>query len=112
MKRLDVAVLGATGRVGQGICDRLRDHPWFEITSLTGKSSAGKLYGEAVNWLLSTERARHVPGMSLTVGRVRVGVDPKSLHFDALGRKVIRGAAGAVVLLAELLADRGWIVGD
>ena len=55
MKRLSVAVMGATGTVGQRICSMLRDHPWFEVSTITGKSSAGKLYGEAVNWLLPTE---------------------------------------------------------
>jgi aspartate-semialdehyde dehydrogenase len=50
-----VAVLGATGTVGQRICDMLRKHPWFEVSALTGGSSAGRLYGEAVNWLLPNE---------------------------------------------------------
>ncbi|MFB0543577.1 MAG: hypothetical protein ACETVR_02230 [Candidatus Bathyarchaeia archaeon] len=42
MKRLSVAVMEATGTVGQRFCSMLRDHPWFEVSTLTGKSSAGK----------------------------------------------------------------------
>jgi aspartate-semialdehyde dehydrogenase len=44
--------MGATGTVGQRMCDMLRDHPWFEVTTLTGRTSIGKVYGDAVNWLL------------------------------------------------------------
>lgn len=47
-----VAVLGATGTVGQRICHMLRDHPWFDVSIITAGSSAGKVYGEAVNWLM------------------------------------------------------------
>jgi aspartate-semialdehyde dehydrogenase len=54
LRKLSVAVLGATGAVGQRICDMLRGHPWFKVTTLTGGASAGKRYGEAVNWLLPT----------------------------------------------------------
>jgi len=55
MRKLRAAVLGATGTVGQRICHMLRDHPWFEVSTVTGGASAGKLYGEAVNWLLPAE---------------------------------------------------------
>lgn len=52
MDKLNVAILGATGAVGQRFIQLLEDHPWFQITELIGKSSAGKRYGEAVNWIL------------------------------------------------------------
>lgn len=52
MEKLQVAILGATGAVGQRFIQLLQDHPWFEITELVGKSSAGKRYGDAVNWVL------------------------------------------------------------
>ena len=54
MRKLSVAVMGATGVVGQRICSMLADHPWFEVSTLTGRTSAGKRYGEVVNWLLPT----------------------------------------------------------
>ena len=46
---LDVAVLGATGMVGQRFVDILSKHPWFNIKTLAASPrSAGKTYEEAV----------------------------------------------------------------
>ncbi|MEL6527986.1 MAG: aspartate-semialdehyde dehydrogenase, partial [Chloroflexota bacterium] len=52
MQKLNVAILGATGAVGQRFIQLLADHPWFQVAELVGKSSAGKRYGDAVNWIL------------------------------------------------------------
>jgi aspartate-semialdehyde dehydrogenase len=47
-----VAVLGATGAVGQMFVRLLAQHPWFEIAELAASErSAGKKYGEVVRWL-------------------------------------------------------------
>ena len=47
-----VAVLGATGAVGQMFVRLLADHPWFELTELAASErSAGKKYGEVTHWL-------------------------------------------------------------
>jgi aspartate-semialdehyde dehydrogenase len=47
-----VAVLGATGAVGQMFVRLLADHPWFEIAELAASErSAGKKYGETTRWL-------------------------------------------------------------
>src|SRR5687767_3547707 len=47
-----VAVLGATGAVGQMFVRLLADHPWFEIAELAASErSAGKKYGEVTRWL-------------------------------------------------------------
>jgi aspartate-semialdehyde dehydrogenase len=51
-RRIPVAILGATGAVGQTFIRCLRDHPWFEITELAASErSAGKPYREATRWL-------------------------------------------------------------
>jgi len=48
-RKLRVAVLGATGMVGQRFLTILADHPWFEVTVLAASPrSAGKTYAEAV----------------------------------------------------------------
>ncbi|MGI0079640.1 MAG: aspartate-semialdehyde dehydrogenase [Nitrososphaerales archaeon] len=39
--RIDVAVLGATGKVGQEYLEMLKDHPWFRVVAATGNSKAG-----------------------------------------------------------------------
>jgi aspartate-semialdehyde dehydrogenase len=51
--RIPVAVLGATGMVGQRFVQLLANHPWFKIASLaSSERSAGKPYQEACRWLL------------------------------------------------------------
>ncbi len=47
MKR--IAVLGATGAVGQEFVISLNKHPWFELTQIASSSrSAGKKYVDAL----------------------------------------------------------------
>ena len=49
--KIPVAVLGATGVVGQRIVRRLVDHPRFEIVALgASERSAGRRYAEALHW--------------------------------------------------------------
>lgn len=48
MSKISVAVLAATGMVGQRYVNMLSNHPFFEITSVTGSESAGKKYRDAV----------------------------------------------------------------
>ena len=51
MSKIPVAVLGATGTVGQKFVRLLADHPWFQIASVAASSaSAGRSYNEAVRW--------------------------------------------------------------
>lgn len=52
MEKINVAILGATGAVGQRFIQLLNNHPWFKVAELVGKSSAGQRYGDAVNWIL------------------------------------------------------------
>jgi aspartate-semialdehyde dehydrogenase len=52
-KKLPIAILGATGMVGQRMIQLLAGHPWFEIAALTGSDrTVGRPYGELVNWKL------------------------------------------------------------
>lgn len=51
--RIPVAVLAATGSVGQRFVQLLDGHPWFEVTALTGSDrSVGQKYGDACHWIL------------------------------------------------------------
>jgi len=53
MTKIKVAVLGATGAVGQRFVQLLDRHPWFEVSALTGSDrSVGKTYREACRWVL------------------------------------------------------------
>src|SRR5512136_25357 len=52
---INVGVLGATGAVGQRFVELLADHPWFNLAALAASDrSAGKRYGDIVNWRLET----------------------------------------------------------
>ncbi len=51
--RLPVAVLGATGMVGQYFVSLLANHPWFTLDAVVASDrSAGKRYADACRWLL------------------------------------------------------------
>ena len=57
MKKYNVAVIGATGMVGQRFCLLLENHPWFNVAALAASpSSAGKKYRDAVagRWAMSS----------------------------------------------------------
>ncbi|MGH7611441.1 MAG: aspartate-semialdehyde dehydrogenase [Candidatus Dormibacteria bacterium] len=85
-RRLRVGVLGATGLVGQQLVQLLSRHPWFELSALAAsENSAGRLYGEAVNWRLDGEPPQ--PAAALAVSRL----DPTlecDFVFSALDAKV------------------------
>lgn len=50
--RIPVAVLGATGAVGQTFVRLLQGHPWFELAEVAASErSAGKPYADAASWL-------------------------------------------------------------
>src|SRR5688572_17523001 len=51
--KIKVAVLGATGAVGQRFVQLLENHPWFEVTALTGSDrTIGQTYAEGCRWIL------------------------------------------------------------
>jgi len=63
MKR-KVAILGATGAVGQRFIQLLQGHPWFEIEVLAASErSAGKKYKDACNWLMESNLPQEVADM-------------------------------------------------
>jgi aspartate-semialdehyde dehydrogenase len=85
-RRIPVAVLGATGTVGQKFVRLLARHPWFELTALAASSnSVGKSYGEAVRWREPVE----LPG-SLAAMPVRECSPPlpASIVFSALEAEI------------------------
>lgn len=52
-KPIDVAILGATGAVGQRFIQLLEGHPWFRVAELVASDrSAGQPYGKAARWVL------------------------------------------------------------
>ena len=68
MKKYKVAIIGATGMVGQRFITLLENHPWFEITALAASPrSAGKTYEEALGgrWKMQTPLSDKIKAMTV-----------------------------------------------
>ena len=60
---IDVAVLGATGAVGQRFIQLLEGHPWFRVAEVIASDrSAGQLYGKVARWVLPGNPPEDVVG--------------------------------------------------
>ena len=52
--QIPVAVLGATGSVGQRFMSLLDNHPWFKVVALAASDrSVGQKYSDAARWVLN-----------------------------------------------------------
>ncbi len=73
MKKMQVAVLGATGIIGQRFVQLLEDHPWFEIQGLyASERSEGKRLGEV-------NKVKDHVFMPQTLDRKVVQIDPAKI---------------------------------
>ncbi|KAK4533640.1 hypothetical protein CCYA_CCYA18G4522 [Cyanidiococcus yangmingshanensis] len=65
-ERIPVAVLGATGSVGQRFVQLLEGHPWFQVVALGASSrSAGRKYAEQVAWKQATPIPTEMAGIEI-----------------------------------------------
>jgi len=58
----DVAIIGATGAVGQRFVQLLEHHPWFDVTEVCGNSTVGMRYGD-IPWMQDTPIPSNVADM-------------------------------------------------
>lgn len=101
MKKIGVAILGATGSVGQKFLELLSDHPLFEVKELAAsEKSAGKKYKDAANWIMQKTLPTHFAEM--TVKECQPNLDSK-IVFSALDASV----AGEI---EEDFAKAGYMV--
>lgn len=85
-ERIPVAILGATGSVGQRFIQLLANHPWFRVHEVVASDrSAGKPYGAAADWRLETLIPEDVT--SLTVKNLGGELESKLL-FSGLDSSV------------------------
>ncbi|MBP7120551.1 MAG: aspartate-semialdehyde dehydrogenase [Methanolinea sp.] len=88
---INVGVLGATGAVGQRFVQLLAEHPWFNLTALTASDrSAGKRYGEVVNWRLDVPFPKNVADIRIRTTDVK-SLKDVDLVFSALPAEVAFG---------------------
>ncbi len=90
-----VAILGATGAVGQRYIQLLQGHPWFEIEVLAASQrSAGKKYKEACNWVMESDLPKEMAEM--TVADANVEAVEKSGNIDLIFSSLPGDLAGPV----------------
>lgn len=90
-----VAILGATGAVGQRFIELLQNHPWFTIEVLAASErSAGKKYKDACNWIINSYLPSEIGEMPV------VNVDLESVkkagNIDLVFSALPGGLAGPV----------------
>ena len=101
MKKIGVAILGATGSVGQKFLELLAEHPQFEVKELAAsEKSAGKKYKEATNWIM--QKALPLNFSDMIVKECQPNLKSK-IVFSALDASV----AGEI---EEDFAKAGYIV--
>jgi len=88
-RRRRVAILGATGAVGQTFIRLLVGHPWFEIVALAASErSAGKPYREAARWVSAGDMPPFVADMIVQP------CDPDRVEADIVFSALDSSAAG------------------
>ncbi len=101
MAKIPVAILGATGAVGQRFVQLLADHPWFEIVALAASErSEGQSYTEACRWVISGDPPPSIRQMTLSALEPCL---PPRLVFSALPTMVARE-------VEPLFAQAGYVV--
>jgi aspartate-semialdehyde dehydrogenase len=86
--KIAVAVLGATGAVGQRFTQLLVDHPWFEIAGLAASErSAGRRYGDACQWVIPGDPPAQVADLVISPLEANL---PARIVFSALPSNVAR----------------------
>ncbi|MDQ2952650.1 MAG: aspartate-semialdehyde dehydrogenase, partial [Chloroflexota bacterium] len=82
MRKRKVAILGASGTVGQRFISLLAGHPWFDISALTtSEAKAGQRYGDATAWHFSADMPEAIANMKLEPTRAEVDAE---ICFSAL----------------------------
>ena len=90
MKKRKVAILGAAGTVGQRFVQLLANHPWFEVTALTGSArTVNRKYEEVCNWVLHGDIPSSIRNMTML--ETSPGIDAE-IVFSALPSKEAKQA--------------------
>jgi len=88
MDRIPVAILGATGAVGQRFVQLLAGHRWFEIAALAASErSAGRRYIDVCRWVIPGDPS---PGVGEMIVSPLEPTLPARLVFSALPSDVAR----------------------
>jgi len=85
--QIPVAILGATGSVGQRFISLLNDHPWFKVVALAASDrSIGQKYAQAARWVLDDPMPAYARDM-VVVSASPDSIDAK-IVFSALHTEI------------------------
>ncbi len=88
MDKIPVAILGATGAVGQRFVELLAVHPWFEIAALAASEPrVGKRYGDSCKWFIHGDPPANVRDMVISSVEPTM---PGRIVFSALPASIAR----------------------
>ncbi len=100
-ERIPVAILGATGSVGQRFIQLLENHPWFRTAEVVAsEKNVGRSYSDAATWRLDSP-------MPDSVGAVKVSALGSQLESRILFSGLDSSVAGDA---EEEYANRGYVV--
>ncbi len=87
--QIPVAVLGATGLVGQRFVSLLDNHPWFKVVALAASDrSVGRKYSEVCRWVLNDPMPDYARNMTV-VQALPESVNAK-IVFSALHNEIAK----------------------
>lgn len=100
MQKIPVAVLGATGPVGQKVISLLESHPRFFVAELAASDArSGKRYGEEVAWKNEFPLSEAIAGLTLRP------------ILEVQSKCVISALPSEIALEVEpILAERGHLI--
>jgi aspartate-semialdehyde dehydrogenase len=109
--KLPVAILGATGAVGQRFVQLLENHPWFEVSALTGSDrTIGQTYAEGCRWVLAKPMPTYAQSMRIVPtepgfeGRLAFSALPSDTAKEAEPKL----AAAGYAVCSNASAHRMW----
>lgn len=104
MKKIKVAILGATGAVGQRFISLLKNHPYFEILDLlASKKSANKYYESVVNWILDEEIPKNIRRIKVKECKIENVSSEVKICFSALPSDIAK-------IIEPKFAKQGFLV--
>lgn len=92
-EKIPVAVLAATGSVGQRFVQLLDGHPWFNVVALTASDrSEGRTYRQACHWILAEPMPQWAEDMVMlpTSAEALTGVGGVAIALSALPADIAR----------------------
>ncbi len=99
--RTPVAVLGATGIVGQRLVRMLEGHPWFRLAEVAGSERrSGSRYGEAVRWSVGGDPPARAAALTLMSPRT---VPASPLVLSALPSAAARETEPALARAGKIV---------